>query len=135
MIEPYDYHLSNGKVIQMATLMVVIKEGAKFIGVTGIDFALNKFQEDLSRLRPYGLGKYALLSNSATYITNSDVENVGKPAHDISKQAKDAISDGKPFIEADNTTDILFFHPIKTGGKTSPWSLMLRLNFETLLAK
>lgn len=135
MVEPYDYHLSNGKVIQMSTLMVVIKMGARFIGVTGIDFALNKFQSDLSQLRPYGIGKYALISNAGTYIAHPDIEYVGKPANDLSAQAKQAVLDGKSFIEADSTSDMLFFHPIKTGSTQSPWSLMLRLNFETLLTK
>ena len=135
MIEPYDYHLSNGKVIQMSTLMVAIKSDAKFIGVTGIDFALDKFQQDLSQLNPYGIGTYALISNEATYVAHPDVDKVGQPANDLSSQAKRAIKEGTPYIEGDVTNDTLFFHPIKTGSTQSPWSLMLMLNFETLLRK
>lgn len=135
MIEPYDYNLSNGKVIQMSTLMVAIKHGARFIGVTGIDFALDKFQEDLSQLKPYGIGTYALISNAATYIAHPDASNVGQPANDLSNEAKRAIKEGKPYVEEDVASDTLFFHPIKTGSTQSPWSLMLRLNFERLLSE
>ena len=134
MIEPYVYTLTNGQVIPMSTMVVVIKAGAKFIGVATIDFALDKFQKDLSQLSPYGVGKYALISNAGSYIAHPDVESVGKPANDLSTEARQAILQGKAFIENDSISDILFFHPIKTGGTESPWSLMLRLNFETVLA-
>ena len=135
MIEPFEYILSSGIAVQLATMVVVITAGGKFIGVSAIDFALDKFQEDLSKLKPYGIGSYALISNAGSYIAHPDIENVGKPAKDITHEAKQAISEGKPFVEADNKSDILFFHPIKTGGTTLPWSLMLRLNFEAILTK
>jgi Methyl-accepting chemotaxis protein (MCP) signalling domain len=133
MIEPYAYHLSNGQVIQMATLMVVIQHANKFLGVTGIDFALDKFQEDLSQLKPYGVGRFALISNEATYIAHPDADKVGKPAQDLSTPAHKAIKEGKIFTETDMAQNTLFFHPIKTGNTQSPWSLMLSLNFDHLL--
>ncbi len=135
MTEPFEYVLSNSQAVQVATMVVVIMSAGKFIGVSAIDFALNKFQEDLSQLKPYGIGSYALISNAGSYITHPDVERVGKPAHDLTPEAKKAISEGRSFVEAHNRSDILFFHPIKTGAKTSPWSLMLRLDFEAMLAK
>jgi len=135
MTEPFEYVLSNGQAVQVATMVVVVMSAGKFIGVSAIDFALDKFQEDLSQLKPYGIGSYALISNAGSYITHPDVERVGKPAQDLTPEAKKAISEGRPFVEAHNRSDILFFHPIKTGAKTSPWSLMLRLDFEAMLAK
>lgn len=135
MVEPYNYRLNNGKTIQMSTLVVAIKHGAKFIGVSGIDFALDKFQEDLSEIRPYIIGRYALISNEATYVAHPDKEKVGKVANDLSKEAKKAVKDGNSFIEIDAANDTLIFHPIKTGNTQSPWSLMLRLNIESLLGK
>lgn len=135
MTEPFEYVLSNGQAVQVATMVVVIMSAGKFIGVSAIDFALNKFQEDLSQLKPYGIGSYALISNAGSYITHPDVERVGKPAHDLTPEAKKAISEGRPLVEASNKSDILFFHPIKTGTKTSPWSLMLRFDFDAIVAK
>ena len=135
MVEPYNYRLSNGKTIQMSTLVVVVKHGPKFIGVTGIDFALDKFQEDLSKIKPYGIGRYALISNDAIYVAHPDTEKVGKPANDLSTQAKKAVKEGNPLIEVGMTNDTLIFHPIKTGRTQSPWSLMLRLNMGDLLSR
>jgi hypothetical protein len=135
MIEPYNYRLSNGKSIQMSTLVVVVKHNAKFIGVTGIDFALDKFQDDLSKIRPYGVGRYALISNEAVYVAHPDTDKVGKPANDLSTQAKKSVKEGSSFIEDNPTGDTLLFHPIKTGSTQSPWSLMLQLNMEDLLGR
>ncbi|MFA6039998.1 MAG: methyl-accepting chemotaxis protein [Methylophilus sp.] len=134
MIEPYDYNLGNGHHIQMSTLTVVIKSGARFIGMAGIDFALDKFQNDLLQLKPYGVGTYALISNESTYIAHPDSERVGKPANDLSSQAIRAVKEGSVFLDTDVSGDTLFFHPIKTGNTQSPWSLMLSLNFGTILA-
>jgi len=135
MTEPFEYVLSNGQAVQVATMVVVIMAGGKFIGVSAIDFALDKFQQDLSQLKPYGIGSYALISNAGVNITHSDIARVGRPAQDLTPEAKKAISEGRPFVEAHNKSDILFFHPIKTGAKTLPWSLMLRLDFEAMMAK
>ncbi|WP_018987039.1 methyl-accepting chemotaxis protein [Methylophilus methylotrophus] len=135
MIEPFEYVLSSGKAVQLATMVVVIMSAGKFIGVSAIDFALDKFQEDLSKHKPYGIGSYSLISNAGVYITHPDIENVGKSAMDLTPEAKQAIREGRPFVEAGHKSDILFFHPIKTGGKTLPWSLMLRFDFEAIVAK
>lgn len=135
MVEPYNYRLNNGKSIQMSTLVVAIKNGTKFIGVGGIDFALDKLQEDLARLKPYGIGRYTLISNEATYVAHPDPDKVGKVANDLSKEAKKAVKEGNTFIETDAANDTCIFHPIKTGNTQSPWSLMLRLNIEGLLGK
>ncbi len=135
MTEPFEYVLSNGQAVQVATMVVVVMSAGKFIGVSAIDFALNTFQDDLSKLKPYGIGSYALISNAGSYIAHPDVERVGKPAQELTPEAKKAISEGRLFVEAHNKSDMLFFHPIKTGAKTSPWSLMLRLDFEAMVAK
>ncbi len=135
MIEPYNYRLNNGKTILMATLVVVIRNHARFIGVAGIDFALDKFQEDLSQIRPYGIGRYTLISNEANYVAHPEADKVGKIANELSKVAKKAIKDGLTHIEVDANNNTLIFHPIKTGNTQSPWSLMLSLNIEKLLDK
>lgn len=130
MIEPYDYQLSNGKEIQMSTLTVVIKSGSKFIGMAGIDFALDKFQTYLSQLKPYGTARYSLISNQSIYVAHPDIDLVGKPANNLSANAKQAIRDGRQLIETSDDNDILFFHPINIGKTQTPWSLMLRLDLE-----
>lgn len=133
MIEPYTYRLSNGKVIQMSTLMVVVKHNQKFIGVTGIDFALDGFQRELRGLRPYGNGSFVLISNEGTYVAHPDDEWVGQPANNLSNEIKSYIKEGKAFHHVDANNDMMFFHPIQTGHTQAPWSLMLIVNFEQIL--
>ncbi len=133
MMEPYDYRVS-GKFVRMTSLMVVLKENGNFIGTLGADFLLERLQAELSGQRPLGVGRFALISTNASYVTHADPEKVGKPADDLEAEARDAIKAARPYrsIDKDGVARLLF--PINTGAKETPWSLMLVFNLNDALS-
>ena len=133
MMEPYDYRVS-GKTVRMTSLMVVLKSKGAFIGTLGADFALDSLQAELSNQRPFGVGRFALISNQAAYVTHADPQKVGKAADDLSSEAKQAIKDGQPYVSVDGQGIARVFHPIHTGSSETPWSLMVLFDTATALA-
>ena len=132
MMEPYDYRVS-GKFVRMTSLMVVLKDKGNFIGTLGADFSLEKLQAELASERPLGVGRFALISTNASYVTHPDLQKVGKPADDLEAEAKEAIKAARPYrsIDKDGVARLLF--PINTGASETPWSLMLSFNINQAL--
>jgi len=132
MMEPYDYRVS-GKFVRMTSLMVVLKENGNFIGTLGADFSLERLQAELSSQRPFGVGRFALISTHAAYVTHPDPQQVGKPADDLAPEAREAIKAARQYrsIDKDGLARILF--PINTGASETPWSLMLAFNINDAL--
>ena len=132
MMEPYDYRVS-GKIVRMTSLMVVLKSKGAFMGTLGADFALDRLQVELSDQRPFGVGRFALISNQAAYVTHPDPQQAGQPARDLSGEAMQAIKGGQPYVNVDEKGVARLFHPINTGCVGTPWSLMLSFDIATAL--
>ncbi len=132
MMEPYDYRVS-GKTVRMTSLMVVLKSKGAFMGTLGADFSLDSLQAELSSQRPFGVGRFALISNQAAYVTHPDPQKVGRPADDLSADAKQAIKAGQPHVNVDERGVARVFHPINTGSSETPWSLMVSFDTEAAL--
>lgn len=132
-MEPYDYRVS-GKSVRMTSLMVVLKKNGNFIGTLGADFSLEHLQAELSGQRPFGVGRFALISTHASYVTHPDPQKVGKPADDLEPEAREAIKAARQYrgIDKDGLARILF--PINTGASETPWSLMLAFNINDALS-
>ena len=133
MMEPYDYRVS-GKFVRMTSLMVVLKDKGNFIGTLGADFSLEKLQSELASERPLGVGRFALISTNASYVTHPDPQKVGKPADDLEAEAKEAIRAARQYrcVDKDGVARLLF--PINTGASETPWSLMLSFNINDALS-
>lgn len=132
MMEPYDYRVS-GNTVRMTSLMVVLIKKGSFLGTLGADFALDRLQAELSNLRPFGVGRFALISNDGAYVTHPEVEKAGKAADDLGAEAKQAIKAGKPYRQVDDKGLARLCHPIHTGTAQTPWSLMMMFNIAEAL--
>ena len=133
MMEPYDYRVS-GKTVRMTSLMVVLKHGGAFLGTLGADFALDSLQAELADQRPFGVGRFALISNQAAYVTHHDAQKAGKPANDLPAEAVQAVKAGEAYVSVDEHGCARIFHPINTGCPGPPWSLMLSFDVAAALA-
>lgn len=132
MMEPYDYRVS-GKFVRMTSLMVVLKDKGQFFGTLGADFSLERLQADLSDKRPMGVGRFALISTNASYVTHPDPQRAGKPADDLDSEAREAIKAARPYRGIDKDGVVRLLSPINTGASLTPWSLMLSFNINELL--
>ena len=124
MMEPYDYRVS-GKTVRMTSLMVVLKNRGAFMGTLGADFALDSLQAELADQRPFGVGRFALISTQGAYVAHPDAQKVGQAASDLGAEALQAISAGVAHTAVDERGVARIFQPISTGCATTPWSLML----------
>jgi hypothetical protein len=124
MMEPYDYRV-NGRTVRMTSLMVLLRFNERFAGVLGADFALDDLQQELSGHKPLGAGYLALVSTAGAYVTHPDATWLGKPASDLSLEARQAIKAGKPFQYTQGNDLVRLFCPVDTGVAQTPWSLMV----------
>jgi methyl-accepting chemotaxis protein len=133
IIDPYYYQV-NGNDILMTSLVVPIINNGKFLGVVGIDFALDTFQEIVSEIKPLEIGYAALIANNGTYVAHLNSDYVGKDIGNTPKilEAKDSIKQGKSYdaVLQSNTTkqkSYRCFTPINVGNTTTPWSFAVTI--------
>ena len=79
--EPYSYKI-DGKDVLMASVMVPLSIDGKFVGVTGVDTALDELASELNKLKPLGDGFVALLSKGGSFVSYPDPSVLGKTLKD-----------------------------------------------------
>ncbi|SES26785.1 methyl-accepting chemotaxis protein [Rhizobium sp. NFR03] len=75
--EPYQYAI-DGKNVLMTSFMVPLMNDGRFVGVTGVDTALDSLNKDLSSLKPLGAGFVALISQGGSIVAYPDPALLGK---------------------------------------------------------
>ena len=79
----------------LSTISVPIVQEGRFIGAVGVDVTLDKIQEQVSRVHPFGNGYILIYSKDGTVIASPDKEQVGKPMPaDLPADVRDAILNG-----------------------------------------
>ena len=124
LIEPYLYPI-GGKEVLITSVAVPLVEDGRTLGVVGMDIALADYQQQISQVRPYGVGYASLLSNGGIYVGDGRPENVGQAHKDAALLA--AIAEGKSLAR-----DIYDEHlqadayaltvPVHVGEATLPWA-------------
>jgi len=132
MIEPYDYPVA-GRIVRITSLMSPFTLKGVFAGVIGTDYALERLQADMARIKPFTVGALMLLSNSAAYVAHPDRDYLGQPADDLSLDAKAAIRGGTMYQYIDAGGVVRIFHPLKIGEDTHPWSVMVTFEITAAL--
>ena len=120
--EPYAYPIA-GKDVLMVSLMSPIMVGGKFIGVSGSDYPLSTLQELLSKVRPYGSGYAALISQNGMYASNPDEKKLSQPVADVPAEILSEIKAGRAaqFIDKEGMVNV--FQPVQIGQSDIFWSL------------
>ena len=80
--EPYLFDVNGEKVFMITFSLPIVIEG-KFLGIVGIDVALDSIQEEIAGIKPYGVGKAGLFTSNGTIISNQNVSNIGKKYQDV----------------------------------------------------
>lgn len=129
MTEPYPYEVRGKTVMMVSTVAPIIRDG-KFLGVAGIDIAIDDIDSKLGRVSLYRTGFGRLVSNKGIVVSHPDPERIGQPAPEWSGPESEA------FIEkleaGDAFTQIAFseslqrntlksFVPIFIGESKYPW--------------
>lgn len=133
VIEPYLFSLSGKQEEEqlVTSICVPIMQGSKYIGLSGVDIGLERYQKMTENIKPYDQSYSFLIAYDGTIISYPDKDMVN---HNISEviNGKDSlqnilqkIQSGKPFSFASKTNGKQYFSfaPIEIGNAETPWAL------------
>ncbi|WP_160680440.1 methyl-accepting chemotaxis protein [Clostridium sp. C8-1-8] len=129
ILEPYLYNVS-GKEVLMTSLVVPIKVNGVFLGVVGVDLALDSLQTINNKIKFYQTGYSTIVTNTGTYVANPKKELITKNLFNYDLKEKDSIktafSNGqaintKQTSNIDSKKTYISFVPISIGKTTKPW--------------
>ncbi|KAF5052300.1 Methyl-accepting chemotaxis protein McpU [anaerobic digester metagenome] len=127
--EPVMYPI-QGKDVYMVSFMAPIMNNGTFIGVTGVDIAINYLQEAVSAAKIFeGNGSLAVISHEGVFAANSaNPEFVGKSLKEISPDNYDTeisnLKAGKITETTDNgVLDVQI--PLHVGRSKLPWQIRM----------
>ncbi len=140
LLEPYMYKIA-GKDVFMTTVTVPVKAKGQVIGAVTVDLPVASFQEDVSKIHPYETGYASLISNNGVYIGDADAKNVGQNIGDsaTATAAKTAIKAGQTYSDtlehsSMQTTVKRIYVPVQIGATTTPWSFVISVPEDKILA-
>lgn len=141
VLEPYIYPVA-GKDTLLVSLAAPIKVDGKVVGVIGVDMSLDKMNQDLLQVRPYGTGSVSVISSGGLFAASADPKNLGKPFVNASPLFPDALprmQRGEIFSMEDysrtlNTNVTRVFVPMQIGDAPKPWSVLVNLPEDKILA-
>ncbi len=140
VLEPYIYAVA-GKDTLLVSLAAPVKIDGKVIGVIGVDMSLNKMNDALMQVRPYGTGSVSMISSGGLFAASADPKNLGQPFVNASPLFKDALprlQNGEAFSIEDyskslNTDVTRVFVPMQIGEASHPWSVLVNLPQDKIL--
>jgi PAS domain S-box-containing protein len=140
---PSDEPLGEEAILE-ATIIIPIMKNDRFIGLTGVDIPLTKFQIIIDELESFKNSYTFLIANNGHFVTHPDSKFINRaisdfsPADDINHRIKERIRQGESFSFI--TKDFPFYEgayvsfvPFQTGRTDSPWSIGIVVPMEEIL--
>ncbi|MEA4897735.1 MAG: methyl-accepting chemotaxis protein [Christensenellaceae bacterium] len=145
LLEPVEYDM-NGKMVLTTSFVVPIRTTAgKIAGAAGIDIALDTINKTELQRADYKTINICVLSNAGTFVTYPEAEGVGTHLSMYESEAAlgpmlEAIRTGSAYtLESASTLTgepvLTVFSPITLGKTGTPWSVMLSIAMDEILAK
>lgn len=106
MIDPYMYSI-GGQELLLTSYVIPVHINGKFAGVVGADFLMERFNQIIKDVKPYGTGYAFIASNNVTIVAHPKKSAIGK--------------DGKKF-----ESDPLFIRAIEKGERYSIYKKSLK---------
>ncbi len=147
VVDPYFYSYTDasGDSILETSVCVPIIENEQFIGLSGVDIPLTKYQKLISTIHPFDNGYAFLISNNGTIIGHPDKKHVGKKFRDVFPNAEanykihEKIKTGQHFsfktvLQENDKNNYMSFVPIVLGKSPAPWSLAVVAPIDEIMA-
>ncbi|MEZ4600002.1 MAG: methyl-accepting chemotaxis protein [Syntrophotaleaceae bacterium] len=143
VLDPFPY-IVQGKKVWLTTLSVPILANGKFYGVAGADYDLSFVQELSEKVDKAlfdGQGEVSIISNMGLVVADSEKpELIGQHIKSLITHNWETvlanIQAGKSEAEIDAETGIATaFAPIELGRTGKPWSMVLRVHQDVILAE
>jgi methyl-accepting chemotaxis protein len=135
-------YIVQGKPVFLATMSVPVMIDGKFRGVAGADYNLDfvqKLAEKINASLFEGKGKVAILNDTGLIVANSANQDViGKSASEADPRWSESLAivrAGKGTVEDDpKFANIDIYSPIKLGLTDTPWSVVISVPRDVVLA-
>ncbi|WP_273527443.1 methyl-accepting chemotaxis protein [Pseudomonas sp.] len=136
-------YIVQGKQVWLATLSVPIVVGGRFMGVAGTDYNLDfvqKISQEVSGKLFDGQGEVAIISDQGLVVAESRHPNlIGEHFKQVLpddwQAALGSIQKGEELARLDDRGMVIVFAPIELGRTGKPWSMMLKIDKDIVLAK
>jgi len=141
VLDPFPY-IVQGQKDWLTTISVPIKKDGKFLGVSGTDLRLGFLQElalNVNKNLYGGKGEVLILSYEGLVVANSkDAKAIGEQAKNLFpnfQEVIDNVQGGKTLALLSKSSGLMVaYAPIKLGRTGKPWSVIIRVPAEVVLA-
>ncbi|MBF0211643.1 MAG: methyl-accepting chemotaxis protein [Desulfamplus sp.] len=139
VLEPATYEI-GGKPVTVVSACVPIKVQGKVVGVTGVDFSMDKMGEMVKQIKVYDSGYGFLATETGVIVAHPSPDMVGKSVKEyLSPKTFDLITNGKEAMESfvDAKTKILsqfVFTPVALGESGFSWSIGVNAPIDEVIA-
>lgn len=132
LLDPYPYTYDGENELLVTSICVPIRRNGDFVGLAGVDLALDKFQHNIEQIKPYKGTHAFLLSNNSTIIAHTNQYYSSKtfrevyPEIEMEHNISGKVILGKAYNfeqMIDGQNYLTFITPIKVGNSTSHWSI------------
>jgi methyl-accepting chemotaxis protein len=141
IINPQQVQIGGKEVLKTSVGVPVVNE-EEFFAVVGVDIAMASLQEMVEKIKPYETGSASLIANNLTYAAHPDATKVSADigSNGIWAEARKKIQTGEAFSATDTDEKngeslIRIFVPVKAGRTLTPWSFLVNVPEEKVLAK
>jgi methyl-accepting chemotaxis protein len=123
----------GGRSVLLTSIVVPLVRDGRFIGVAGVDLALDMIQRRVGALRPLESGHAGLIAAGGTWVSNPDEATIGKPVSgDFYTRGLAANGRGESFAElrpvgltGEPSYSVLL--PVRFGAAPEVWSIEVAL--------
>ncbi|MFZ5811157.1 MAG: methyl-accepting chemotaxis protein [Thermodesulfobacteriota bacterium] len=141
VLDPFPY-IVQGKQDWLTTISVPVKKDGKFLGIAGTDLRLNFLQElavNVNKNLYDGKGEVLIISYDGLIVANSnDPKAIGQPGKSVFSNAQEVVANvqgAKSTTELNKTSGMMeAYAPIKLGRTDKPWSVLIRVPVDVVLA-
>lgn len=143
--EPYYYSYTKKKEDEVLEISIAIPitYHEKFVGLTGIDLNLERFQKLIEDIKPFEQSASFFVSNKGMFVAHQNLNYVGKSIFDVygdyaeKEKLKENIGMGNSFsysrIDEKGNKAYVTYYPVVIGNTTTPWSLAISVPEDVIL--
>ena len=147
MTDPYFYSYTKKKEdeILMASICVPIVQNNEFIGLSGVDIGLDRFQKITDDIQPFEQSSAFFLAFNGRFVAHPNPKYINKSLDEVNFPGRfennlmENIQNGKHFSymqeNEDGTVNYVSFAPVIVGKTITPWAIGIVVPVDVIMAE
>ena len=129
IVEPYTYEVA-GKSVLMTSVVYPVLSNGRFLGVAGLDLALDSLSRKLGAMKPLGGGRVMMLSSSGKWVAHPDpAKRMAAYADPGADQVQTVLAGGEAVevkgVVADGVPMARIVRPVPMPALNTTWALVM----------